>query len=74
VVLRQPLADIKRQQKRLLAITRDKALSHAPDRLNLDRAVARLPVDFGAERPVPWRGWCVSPMTAMANWRAVGSW
>ena len=32
VILRQPLAHVGRHQKRLLAITRDKALSHARDR------------------------------------------
>ena len=33
MVLRQPLTDVGRHQERLLAITRDKALSHAPNRL-----------------------------------------
>jgi hypothetical protein len=33
VILRQPLPHIGRHQKPLLAVTRDKALSHAPDRL-----------------------------------------
>src|SRR4051812_15152119 len=35
VALRKPLTDIGRHQKRLLAITRDKALSHAPNRLSI---------------------------------------
>jgi hypothetical protein len=73
MVLGQPLADVRRQQERLLAITRNEVLRHALNPLNAADTIRSAPAVSGIRRLKPTVDHCSKSTSASASASGSGS-